>query len=87
MPRLARALQWLCKAQTQDFRIPIECKFAVAKALIFVCACLHNFNFIRREYSSDLAEDMEYDSGNGEDEAVVAVEEVLQFDSRQRRSG
>ncbi|RLN89834.1 hypothetical protein BBJ28_00024260 [Nothophytophthora sp. Chile5] len=58
------------KRRFKILRVPIECEFAVAKAAIFACACLHNF--IRQRNGADLAEDM---CGNVSDDAEDDNEE------------
>ncbi|KAF4028775.1 DDE superfamily endonuclease [Phytophthora infestans] len=63
------------KRRFKILRVPIECEFTAAKAVIFACVCLHNF--IRREASSDLAEDMDEDK---DDDTVSATSETLSFD-------
>ncbi|KAG2783843.1 hypothetical protein Pcac1_g6557 [Phytophthora cactorum] len=55
---------------------PIECEFEVDKAVIFACACVHNY--IRRPDRFDLAEDMA-EGDRDEDEDNTVTEELLAF--------
>ncbi|GMF50963.1 unnamed protein product [Phytophthora fragariaefolia] len=65
------------KRRFRILRVPIERAFVVAKAIIFACACLHNF--IRCHATEDMAEDLQGDDSNDSEEEDPARESALPF--------
>ncbi|GMF53665.1 unnamed protein product [Phytophthora fragariaefolia] len=74
----------ILKRRFKILRVPIECEFVVAKAIVFALACLHNF--IRQHNADDHAmdlsdeEDIQEDSNEGGNERCADATEVFPFD-------